>query len=240
MHRPLVFGLGLLCAGGCPIVGDGDLTIETRTIDDPIRRIEVFDGLAVDVALDPELAQGVHLEVRGDANLMERIITELHSTDVLGLGLTATSETRPSTAPEVSVATASVAEAYVSGASTLTLQGLISGDLTLDGRDRSTIEALGALETINADLRDGSALTLEGAVATVALVTADAATVDASALTAGDVTLEHGSSENVRLCASGTISGSITGSGDLVLLCAPASIEVDLLGHGSIVEPPTP
>jgi len=237
VHRPLVLGLGLLCVGACPIVGDGELTSETRTIDDPIRRIEVFDGLAVDVAVDPELALGATLEVRGDANLIDRIITELHSTDVLGLGLTATSETRPSTAPEVRVATSSVDEAYVS-ASTLTIQGLIGGELTLDGREGSTIEALGTLEAIHADLQDDSALTLEGAVATLALVTADAATVDASALTAGDLTLEHDSSGNVRLCASGTIRGTLTGAGDLVLLCAPTSIEVDVLGDGSIVEPP--
>ena len=240
MIRPLVFGLGLLCAGGCPIVGDGDLTRETRTIDDPIRRVEVFDGLVVDVVLDPDLGEGATLEVRGDANLIVRIITELHSTDVLGLGLTATSETRPSTAPEVRVATGSVDEAYVSGASALTIQGLVGGGLALDGRDRSTIEAVGTLATLDADLRGESALTLEGTVVEVALVTADAATVNGNDLIAGDLTLEHGSSEHVRLCASGTIRGTMTGAGDLILLCAPAALEVDVIGDGSIMEVPPP
>ncbi len=240
MIRPLAFGLGVLCAGGCPIVGDGDLTRESRTIDDPIRRIEVFDGLVVDVALDPDLVQGASLEVLGDANLIDRIITELHSTDVLGLGLTATSETRPSTAPEVRVATANVEEAYVSGASSLTIQGLVSGGLALDGRDQSTIDAVGALATLDADLRGDSALTLDGTIMTVALVTADAATVNGNDLVAGDVTLEHGSSAHVRLCANGTIRGTMTGTGDLILLCAPAALEVDVLGDGLIVEVPPP
>ncbi len=245
MLRPLALGLGLLVAGGCPIVGDGDLVQETRTLDDPIHHLEVFDGVAASVTFDAALGDSATLEVLGDSNLLDRIITELHSSDVLGLGLSATAETRPSTSPVIDVRIAALHGAYVGGPSSLTIadvdgESSDQGGLTLVGRDRATIDATGSLDALDADLGGDSSLSLAGQVAALTLRTGDAARVDASALIADDVELGHGSSGDVQLCATGTIRGTMSGAGDLVLLCQPGAIEVERLGEGRVLPPPPP
>ncbi len=114
------------------------------------------------------------------------------------------------------------------------------GGLSLVGRDQATIDAKGSLSALDADFGGDSELTLEGQLETLTLRTGDAASVDASALITGDVDLEHGSSGDVRLCATGTVRGTMTGAGDLVLLCDAGAIEVERLAEGIVLAPPPP
>ncbi len=228
---------GLLCMSACPRIGDGELGEQTRVISEAVRELEVLDGLQVVVNSDPNAPEGATLVLRTDSNLLDRVITEVHSGDVLGVGIEATSESKPTLGIEIDISTPGLHRIFAAGTSQLELRDHVGELLTVRARDQATIRAAGESDVLTVEAHQDALIELTGASQSIDLQTADAATIDGSALTVVDAEIRHGSSGEIRLCASGTIRGEVRGQGSLVLLCPPTSLEVEVLGEGGIQGP---
>ena len=228
---------GLLCMGACPRIGDGELGEQTRVISGPVRALEVLDDLQVVVTSDPNASEGATLVLRTDSNLLDRVITERHSDDVLGVGIEATSESKPTLGIDIDISTPGLERIFAADNSRLELRDHEGELLTVRARDQATIRAVGKSDFLAIDGLQDTSIELAGSAQEIDLKTVDAATIDASALTVVDAEISHESSGEVRLCASGTIRGTMRGQGSLVLLCPPSSLEVEVLGEGSILWP---
>ncbi|MEZ4384384.1 MAG: DUF2807 domain-containing protein [Nannocystaceae bacterium] len=237
MARPvaaLALALPLLA---CPTVGDGEEAAQARTIADPIRALEVFDGLEVSVTIDPSAAEGATLDLRGDANLLDLVVSELHSDDVLSLGMWATVETELTLPMRVEVVTPALERLFVGGVAGLIAHALSGDLLELRARDQSALKASLTAAAVDVDVDHKAAVTLLGEAATLEVRAAGSASVDAAELTVVDATIDHASAGELRLCATGALRGALRGDGALVLLCAPSELDVEVTGEGVITGP---
>ncbi|MCA9659559.1 MAG: DUF2807 domain-containing protein [Myxococcales bacterium] len=237
MARPLALVALAAPLLGCPTVGDGDEASASRTITEAIRALEVFDALEVTVTVDPSAAEGATIDLTGDANLLDLVVSELHSGDVLSLGMWATVETEPTLPMRAELVTPALERVFVGGTAGVVVDGLAGDALELRARDQSALNASVTTPALGVDVDHKATVRATGEATVLEVLTAGNADVDASELTVVDAEIHHASAGELRLCASRALRGELSGDGTLVLLCAPTEIDVDVTGDGAIEGP---
>lgn len=224
-----------LASPGCPIPGDGELGEETREVA-AFEGLEVFDDFTVAVAVDAGGAMTPTVTLRGDANLVPFVYSEVHSGTHLSLAFKPTQEVAPTTPPEVEVTTATLTSLYVEDASRVSVAGA-SGDLTLKVVGEASAEVEGALGAVEARAEGAGSLVLRGTGASLVVAQRGLGTIDGGALAvAGDAEVTIDGGGDVIVCASGEVRGEIP-RGRLVLVCPPARIVVEVGVMGSLEGP---
>ncbi|MCB9565735.1 MAG: DUF2807 domain-containing protein [Myxococcales bacterium] len=232
--------LALVAAAlACPVVGDGEPASEARTIEEAIDAIEVFDAIAVDVTLDAGAGEATAIEVSADQNLLGLVATELHSESVLSLAMWPTVESRPKTPVHAAVTTRALARVFATHTSVVAIDGVDAPSFELKGRGDATLRASGSASEASVDAGDRATVELVGAFEVLTLRSSGAGHLVVGDAAALDLVVDLGSSEDVRACATGTVSGTLHGAGSLILTCTPGSLDVEVNGEGEvIVEPP--
>lgn len=189
----------------CTLTGDGVPGSETRSL--PVfDAVEVFDGFAVTLAVDPSIAaESITLELSGDANALGRLFAAVHGVDTLSLGVDPNHLTELRLVPAASARVPALRRVYAEDASALELSGA-RGTLAIELHEAATLTVTGeeavAVEVI-AD--DETALSLVGRGPTLGIVAAGQATVDARGFAAASVRVEHAGTGEILVCATETI-----------------------------------
>lgn len=188
----------------CTLRGDGGLLEEERIVA-YFDVVEVFDDFAVTLRVDAGAVAGEtqRIAVRGDANAMDRLFTQVHAEATLSVNVDPNHLTSLTATPELSARLPALTRVYATDASVLEISGAgealaleLHGDaaLTLEGAEAVALDVVAA---------DAAALTLAGAGPTLTLTTSGAATVDAREFTAASVTVDAQGDGEVLVCSTG-------------------------------------
>ncbi len=216
--RPVVT---LACLGlACTLHGDGEQGSETRELP-AFTAIEVFDGFAATVTVDPALPAGapVELTVAGDSNALGRLFTVLHGEATLSAAIDPNQLTELSLGPTMTATVPALTRGFAEDTSTLEIFGA-RGDLTLEVHESASVMLHdGEGLRVTALAIDDGLLTLAGAGPSLELVVEGAATVDAGAFAAATVMVRARGTGAIRVCATEAITVYGSGSGQVALDC---------------------
>lgn len=216
--RPVVLLPGLVLA--CTLHGDGQSGEQSREL--PFFDVvEVFDDFTVALAVDPGLPAGekIRVEVRGDANALDRLFTQVHAEDTLAVNVDPNHLTQLSLVPELRARVPGLTRVYATDASVLEVSGAREAlALELHGSAALTLRDAQAL-TLDVVAADAAALTLVGSGPALALATSGAATVDARGFAAETVTVDAQGSGEVRVCSASAAKIDGPGAEHVVLDC---------------------
>lgn len=212
-----VLGLtGLLwLAAGClcdRIEGSGQPGKDTRSVA-PFEAVELSGAFRARVVVAAGTSPRVELE--GDDNLLAHVRTATTG-DLLVVDLD-TWSLSPRLPLVVVVRAATLKAIEVNGANTVTAEGLV--------RDEFSVEANGS-----------ATITLKGQVGKLSLDLNGSAEVDALALTTRATSVDIAGSGHVAVCATDDLHIDISGSGDVAYACEPDRIEQEIDGSGRVTK----
>lgn len=195
-------------AHGWRIGGDGEYSgpVVTRTL--------AFDGarpLAVDAPVNLRFVKGDKSEMRvqGPETMMNRLVWENGRLSLKdGAGWAKASLDITITAPRI-------AGLILDGASDVELTGLDQPSLTIEAHGATDLDAAGRVRTLT-------------------LASSGAGDLDLTKVEAGDATVEVSGVGDVDISASGNVSATISGAGDITLHRKPAMLTSKVSGFGSI------
>ena len=207
-----VLGIGVLGMGlaGCAssVVGEGGVLDMSRALSG-FTELEA-DGVNVKARVGPDWS----VTVRTDRNLQPFVLTELEG-DTLQIGLAAGAEYFPHRM-EVVLTLPALSYAEQHGTADLLVAGLDEPFLHIVARGAGHTE-------------------LEGAVDAFLLESSGSGVRNAQELQAIDAEIRTESSGAVWVRASGTVSGSLSGQGDINVFGEPKYREVEVVGQGQVV-----
>lgn len=214
--------LALLVLASCALKGDGDLVEVSREVP-PFTSIEVFDDFEVDVRVKPELgAEGVTVRVTAEANLIDRVFTEVHGDGVLSIAVNPNLRTELTRTPAVTIAVPSLQGVFASDRAIVRVADA-RGALTIESEGSSVVEATGLTEVVaEVAARGTSDVALAGAGPRVTIEVSEGARVDASALAAeAALVTVAGVTASATVCTTGA-APEIAGEVERVTVeCAP-------------------
>ncbi len=214
----------MLVAGlqACALRGDGTLETELRTVP-TFSAVEVFDAFTVNLGVDPSLSATdmLMLEVRGDGNAIDRLLTGVHGDNVLAIGVNPNRRTRLQLNPEVDATVPTLRRVHASDDAIVTVAG---------ARDELQIEASRSAEihadalvaaAVMATVADEAHVSIQGTGPSLELETSGQATVDASAFIAEVVKVDATGTGEVIVCATKAFTVIGSGAQQVSLRCGP-------------------
>lgn len=173
----------LLLLAGCPLEGDGSLVSEQRTVE-TVDSIEVFGEFTVEIAVRPELGapETIALTVEGEANVMDRLFTQIHGDGVLTIAVDPNLLTTPTIAPKVTLAVPALREVFAADRSAVAITGgKLDDAIAITATEASAVSLTQAFRmTADVAASGTSRVTLAGTGPLVVLDASDSAEIDAS------------------------------------------------------------
>ncbi|WP_395727796.1 head GIN domain-containing protein [Nakamurella sp.] len=124
----------------------------------------------------------------------------------------------------------------LAGSGNITGAGVPTGDgmLSLSGSGSATLSGL-HLNEVTADISGSGGMTVTGAATTASVTISGSGDFDGSGLTTERAAVEVSGSGQARVDVSGTLTATVSGSGDVVYTGNPTSVQRDRSGSGDIV-----
>jgi hypothetical protein len=229
----LVFLLSttLSCAqwGGKKIKGNGDITTITRTTSD-------YNGLQAAGPMDFRLVPGAEgsITIKGDANLMEYIVTEIKNGDLVvkvknGINL------KPSQTIVVTVPYETIDNVSLAGSGDIENQATISSnnfDVALAGSGdiNLNIEA----QSIESSIAGSGDIELSGSARDLLTKIAGSGDFDGSNLNSTNVEAKIAGSGDINVVCNGELKVRISGSGDVRYSGKPTNEDTKVTGSSSV------
>lgn len=122
------------------------------------------------------------------------------------------------------------------GSGSATGSGVLGPDatLTVAGSGGANLSGLD-LTRLTADLSGSGDVTVTGSAATAAVTVSGSGSFDGAGLAVEQATVDASGSGRVQVQVSGTLTASVSGSGDVVYTGNPATVQRDRSGSGDIV-----
>ncbi|MFK7833981.1 MAG: head GIN domain-containing protein [Winogradskyella sp.] len=229
----LVFLLSttLSCAqwNGQKIKGNGDITTVKRST-------ESYDGLKAAGPMDFKLVEGKegNITIKGDANLMEYIITEVKDNKLVvrvkkGVSLKYTQ------AIVVTVPYESISSVSLAGSGDIESSGIIKADqfnVSLAGS--GDINLAVSSESLDSAIAGSGDIKLKGSTKNLTTKIAGSGDFDGNDLQSTDVTAKLTGSGDIDVVCNGKLVVRITGSGDVNYSGKPTSKDTKVTGSGSV------
>lgn len=191
--------------------GSGKIVTETRSAGE-FSEVEVDTGLEVEVAIGATAP----IEVRGDDNLIGRVITEVSGGR---LSIRVKSGRGDSVAPSqkihIHAVTPKLTKLSVSTGASLTASGLEGEELTLRASSGGTLHASGRADRLTVEATTG-------------------AHIEADELEAGEVDARAATGGNATVNAHTAIRGSTSAGGELIVKGKPQKREVETSSGGHV------
>jgi hypothetical protein len=178
------------------------------------RHVPAFDSIDLGGAVDAEVAIGsaASVEVSGDANLVARVTTEVHGSE---LQIRTNGAFRPKLPLVVHVVTPTLVRLAVSGAGNAKLAGARGDRLAID---------VGGAGNVTAD----------GQVAQLAATVSGAGNIKAADLHAEHDTAKVGGAGDIDVFASASLDADVSGAGSIRYAGNPPDVKKHVSGAGSI------
>ena len=214
---------------GKKMKGNGDITTATRSTSS-------YVGVKVAGPMDFKLVEGKegNISIKGDANLMEYIITEVKNNKLVvkvkdGYNL------KPSKTIVITVPYKSISSVSLAGSGDIENTGIIktsnfkvalagSGDINLD------IES----QSVESSIAGSGDIELKGSTKDLTTKIAGSGDFDGNALRSINVTVKISGSGNANVVCNGELTVRISGSGDVKYSGKPTNKDTKVSGSGSV------
>ncbi|WP_296316829.1 head GIN domain-containing protein [Winogradskyella sp. UBA3174] len=230
----LVFLLSttLSCAqwgNGKKMKGNGDITTTTRSTG-------AYDGLKAAGPMDFKLVQGNEgeISIKGDANLMEYIITEVKDNKLVvkvedGYNL------RPSQTILITVPYESISSVSLSGSGDIENSGTIkAGEFKVALAGSGDINLNVSAKSIQSSIAGSGDIELKGSARDLTTKIAGSGDFNGRSLKSTNVNASITGSGNVNVVCNGELTARITGSGDVEYSGKPTKKDTKITGSGSV------
>lgn len=222
----------LSCAqwgNGKKVKGNGDIT----TV---IRSTSSYDGLKAAGPMDFKLVEGKEgeISIKGDANLMEYIITEVKGNNLVvkvkdGYNLKYTQTI------EVTVPYESITYVSLAGSGDIENSGTIQADdfkvsLSGSGDINLNIDS----QSIDSSIAGSGDIELKGSTTDLTVKIAGSGDFEGSKLASTNVTAKISGSGGANVVCNGELKARITGSGDVSYSGNPTNKDTKITGSGSV------
>ncbi|WP_296383379.1 head GIN domain-containing protein [Winogradskyella sp.] len=230
----LVFLLSttLSCAqwgNGKKIKGDNNITTTTRSTGS-------YDGLKAAGPMDFKLVQGNEgeISIKGDANLMEYIVTEVKSNKLVvkvkdGYNL------KPSQTIVVTVPYESISSVSLAGSGDIKNTGTINTDdfkVSLAGSGDINLNV--SAKNVESAIAGSGDIELRGSTKNLTTKIAGSGDFEGKALESINVTAKITGSGSADVVCNGELKARITGSGDVKYSGKPTNKDTKITGSGSV------
>jgi len=230
----LVFLLSttLSCAqwgNGKKIKGNGDITITTISTGS-------YEGLKVAGSMDFKLVEGKEgeISIKGDANLMEYIITEVNYNQLVikikdGINL------KPSQTIVITVPYESISSVSLAGSGDIENSGTIKADkfkVSLAGS--GDIKLSVSSQSIESSISGSGEIELKGSTENLTTKINGSGDFDGSNLESTNVEAKVSGSGSAIVICNGDLKARITGSGDVKYSGKPTNKDTKISGSGSV------
>ena len=217
------------CAQWKKVKGDGNITTESRSTGD-------YDGVSAAGSMDINLVEGNegNIKIKGDANLMEYIITEvkngkLHVKTKKGVNL------KPSKTIEITVPYESINYVGLAGSGDVQNSGTIRADnfeVSLAGS--GDIELNVSSDSVKSNIAGSGDISLSGSATNLETNIAGSGDFESKGLNSKNVTAKISGSGDVSVVCNGALKVRIAGSGDVSYSGTPTSKDTKVSGSGSV------
>lgn len=212
----LLPGLALACT----LHGNGEPGEETRSL--PVfDAVEVFDNFTVTLAVDATMAapEAIDVQLRGDANALERLFAAVHAEDTLSVAVDPNTLTELDLAPALSAVVPALKRVYAEDRAALAVSGAREA-LAVELHESASM-TVQAEEAVAVDvIADGDAgLELRGQGPSLNIVSSGNVMIDASAFVAEEVRVEHQGEGEILVCATATFVKIGAGAERVRLVC---------------------
>lgn len=189
-----------------------------------------FDRIRVEGPFDVRLATNGSPGARaeGDRRVTDDLVIRVEGTTlIVRAGVNGWGEQTSAAsagAPVITLSTQTIRSASVTGAGRLAITGPVRGqriDLTLTGTGQLAVAGLDA-DQLNATLAGSGSMALGGKGARVRLLTSGSGTIDATPLSASDLTVRLDGTGETRATARFTANVTSTGIGGVTIYGSPA------------------
>ncbi len=230
----LVFLLSttLSCAqwgNGKRIKGNGDITTTTRSTSS-------YEGLKAAGPMDFKLVQGKEgeISIKGDANLMEYIITEVKNNKLVvkikkGINL------KPSQPIVVTVPYESIESVSLAGSGDIENSGTIKADefkVVLAGSGDINLNV--SSQSLESSIAGSGDITLRGSAKNLTTNIAGSGDFNGKSLESTNVTAKIAGSGDINVVCNGELKARVSGSGDIKYSGKPTNKDTKVSGSGSV------
>ena len=214
---------------GKKIKGNGDITSATRSTSS-------YEGLKAAGPMDFKLVEGKegNISIKGDANLMEYIITEVNNNKLIvkvkdGYNL------KPSKTIVITVPYKSISSVSLAGSGDIENIGTIKADelkVALAGSGDINLNV--ASNTLESAIAGSGDIKLKGSTKDLTSKIAGSGDFDGKALRSANVTIKISGSGNANVVCNGELTVRISGSGDVQYSGKPTNKDTKVSGSGSV------
>ncbi len=192
------FALLVCLVVGCTMHGDGQEVSESRLVD-YFDAVELFNGFATEIVVDPALPLGNSMEVvvSGDANLVDHLFVGVHTGGTLSAGVDSNHLIDLELSPGLAVRIPVLVRVYA--------------------EDRTTTAVSGASGELEVEVHDQAVVTLAGSGGALKISASESARVEAQAFHATSVTVDARGTGTVFVCSDE--APVVTGDGEVVRRC---------------------
>jgi hypothetical protein len=180
------------------------------------RAVSAFDKVRTEGAFETDITAGAattRVVVRGSRDVVDRVTTEVKdATLVVGVRAGTNWFQR---APAVTIDVPVLHSFANAGAGSVKIRGLAGGAVSLENDGAATIAAAGRAASVSISLNGTGK-------------------IDTTALDARDATVDNNGVGSVRVRASGSLTASVNGVGDIRYAGKPAHVESQVNGLGRI------
>lgn len=227
-----LFSISTSCAQwgkGKKVKGNGKITTESRSTGD-------YDGISAAGSMDFKLVQGKEgtITIKGDANLMEHIITEVRNGKLVvkvkdGINL------RPTNKIIVTVPYESINSVSLAGSGDVENSGTIeANDFHVSLAGSGDIDLRISSDLVESSITGSGSLQLKGNTIDLKTNIAGSGDFNGNNLKSVNVSVEIAGSGNANVICDGNLKVRITGSGDVKYSGNPTNKDTKVTGSGSV------
>ena len=209
--------------------GDGNITTITRTTGE-------YDGLSAAGPMDFKLVEGKegNITIKGDANLMEYIITEVKGGKLVvktkdGVNL------RPTKTIEVTVPYKSISHVSLAGSGDIDNSGTIkANDFEVSIAGSGDIDLKVDADAIDSSIAGSGDIALSGSTKDLDIKIAGSGDFEGNNLDSVNVNVKIAGSGGANVVCNGELKVRISGSGDVNYSGKPTNKDTKISGSGSV------
>lgn len=211
----LLLAVAVLAA--CTEKGSGDLvtvTLEGVSPDRTVKSIEVNDDFDIKITVDPAATQEASVTI--DDNLVNDLAAFVNNDGQLTVEFSGTRGRDPSQTPVITLTVKELEGVNNNGDGNITATGVEADEFEIEHNGEGTVEVNGTANRVIIDVDAGGDVRL-------------------AELIAGEVELEHTGGGEMEVHATESISGEISGDGDVIVFGEPAEQDVEEKAAGTLI-----
>lgn len=213
---------------GDGIDGNGNVTTQTRSVENNFSKIDVSRGLNVTI----EQASSYFVEVEADENLQDHITTRVENGT---LYITTDENIDEAKAKNIRVKLPTLIAVESTSGSSVSSNGVVKGtDISIETTSGSETKLSLEFDNISCDSSSGSSLTINGKALRLKTDSSSGSTIEANGLLANDIESEASSGSSTRVHPLVSLKGKASSGSSIDYNSTPKTVVKEESSGGSV------